>query len=88
MVMELGRRRLREPSAYLREKYGVSISELATLTGLDRTSLHSMFTGRRQPMYTTMLKVSEALGITVTALDAALQEFQASSPQVYVIPEG
>ena len=84
MVMELQRRRLREPSAYLKEKYGVTITELAVLSGLDRTTLNSIWVGRRKPMYATARAIATALGIEMGELDRALQRFQDSCPVVIV----
>jgi transcriptional regulator with XRE-family HTH domain len=82
MVMTLPRRRLREPSAFLKDRYCVSIGELAARTGLDRTTLNAVFVGRRQPMYATMVVIAEALDIRVGELAAALQEFQDSCTSV------
>ena len=83
MVMELQRRRLREPSAFLKEKYGVSIGELAEKTGLDRTTIHAIWVGRREPLYSTAQLIAVTLGIDLATLDAALVEFRAAAPEVY-----
>jgi XRE family transcriptional regulator, regulator of sulfur utilization len=66
-------RRLRE----LREDRGLSVAELARLTGLGKGTLSELETGRRNPTLETLYAVTTALGVS---LSAALPPGEALQP--------
>jgi transcriptional regulator with XRE-family HTH domain len=55
--------RLRE----MRESRGMSVSELARLTGLGKGTLSELETGRRNPTLETLFAVTTALGVPISA---------------------
>jgi transcriptional regulator with XRE-family HTH domain len=61
----------------LRSERGLSQARLAQEAGLDRTYVSMLERGRRQPSLDTMIRLAEALSITLTVLarrvDEALQ---------------
>jgi probable addiction module antidote protein len=50
---------------YLAKKKG--ISDIARQTGLNRESLYKSFSGKGNPKFSTVIKVSKALGIKLNA---------------------
>lgn len=53
---------------FLREKIGLSQEELSFKADLHRTYLSQLELGKRNPSYTTLLKLADALSIDITDL--------------------
>lgn len=53
----------------LREQAGLSVSELAARSGLRRQAVHMLEAGQRSPTLTTVQKLAEALGVSLSAFD-------------------
>jgi len=51
-----------------REKRGLSFSKLATLSGIHYVSLIKLEAGRLDPQLSTLLKLCDAIGITLNQL--------------------
>lgn len=52
----------------IRKSQGISQEKLAELTGLHRTYISDLECGRRNPSVMTLMKISQALAVTMTFL--------------------
>lgn len=50
-----------------REQAGLSVAELAAKADLQRTHLHALESGRKQPKWETVCRLADALGVSVEA---------------------
>ncbi len=57
-----------------REQYGVSQAKLAEICELDRTYISMLETGKRNPSLINLVKLSNALNITVSSLLEGVEE--------------
>ena len=65
---EAGRRRFAARLRKLRQAAGLTRSELATVCGLTRAAIWSLEKALRVPTWTTLLKLSKGLGVSLEAL--------------------
>lgn len=49
----------------LRESRSLSVADLAKKAGLSRTALHHLEAGTRKPVWDTVCKLADALGVSV-----------------------
>lgn len=49
----------------IRESEGLSIRDLAELAGINKSQIVRIESGQSDPHYTTLLRIAQALGITV-----------------------
>jgi probable addiction module antidote protein len=68
----------------------MSIGAVAKVAGVNRESLYKMLSGRRDPRFSTVLKVLQGLGIKLRALDARIEigpalktSRQATAPEAF-----
>lgn len=52
----------------IRERSGISKTELAKATGIDRTHLHRIETGERNGTDKQLVAIAHALGVPITAV--------------------
>ena len=52
----------------LREQAGLSAPDLAAAAGVSRQQIHGYESGRNEPRLSTLLRLAEALGVTVSTL--------------------
>jgi transcriptional regulator with XRE-family HTH domain len=63
----------------LREQLGLSTSEVAAATGIERTRLQALEAGRLDPHYELLLTLADGLGVSPSALIVRAEELQAEA---------
>ena len=53
----------------LREQAGVSVTDLAAKSGLNRTYIHNLEAGYRKPTLLTAARLAKALGVSLAVFD-------------------
>lgn len=53
---------------HLREQAGLSVPDLARAVGVSRQQIHGYESGKNEPRLSTLLRLAEALGVTVSTL--------------------
>lgn len=59
---------------HLREAAGLSVAEFAQRANLQRTHLHALEGGRKQPTWETVCRLADALGVSVEAFRQGMPE--------------